>query len=222
MAYGNGDGTFKEVNMSDDNVLDKARARGGYLNFVDFNGDNTLDFYNYGYRDGGDGEILFSAWPNYQVLNMLGNGISANAALAAPTNLVVEKTEKGYKLTWDAAIDDHTVTAAMRYNVYMKFGDKTFVLAPANLATGKLKVAGATIPTLITGTSYEFIVPEGNYEFGVQAIDQSNVPSAFAVPTTTALENINGKTLKVSKTVRNGMMVIERNGKFYNAIGTEL
>ena len=176
-CYGKGDGTFKEVTMATD--LDKVRARGGYMNFVDLDGDNTLDFYHYGYRDGGDGEKLHDAWPNFMVLNKLGNNIPANTAPSAPKNLAIEETSNGYKLTWEAGEDDITPAAALRYNIYMKSADGEFFLAPADLNTGKLKVGGAAIPTLHTGLSYEFKVAKGNYVFGVQAVDQSNVGSPF-------------------------------------------
>ena len=177
ICYGIGDGTFLEVPMKDD--LDRVRARGGYTNFVDLDGDNTLDFYHYGYRDGGNGDILHDAWPNFMVLNKLGEGIAANQAPSAPANFNVKETENGYLLTWDAAKDDITPAAAMRYNVFMKSAEGTFFLAQANPTTGKLSVGGAAIPTLLTGTSYEFKVEKGDYAFGVQAVDQSNATSAF-------------------------------------------
>lgn len=177
ICYGRGDGTFLEVPMKDD--LDRVRARGGYTNFVDLDGDNTLDFYHYGYRDGGNGDILHDAWPNFMVLNKLGEGIAANQAPSAPANFNVEETENGYLLTWDAAKDDITPAAAMRYNVFMKSAEGTFFLAQADRTTGKLSVGGAAIPTLLTGTSYEFKVEKGDYAFGVQAVDQSNATSAF-------------------------------------------
>lgn len=177
ICYGRGDGTFLEVPMTDD--LDRVRARGGYTNFVDLDGDNTLDFYHYGYRDQGNGDILHDAWPNFMVLNKLGEGIAANQAPSAPANFNVEETENGYLLTWDAAKDDITPAAAMRYNVFMKSAEGTFFLAQADRTTGKLSVGGAAIPTLLTGTSYEFKVEKGDYAFGVQAVDQSNATSAF-------------------------------------------
>jgi hypothetical protein len=159
--------------------LDRVRARGGYTNFVDLDGDNTLDFYHYGYRDGGNGNILHDAWPNFMVLNKLGEGIAANQAPSAPANFNVEETKNGYLLTWDAAKDDITPAAAMRYNVFMKSAEGTFFLAQADRTTGKLSVGGAAIPTLLTGTSYEFKVEKGDYAFGIQAVDQSNATSAF-------------------------------------------
>lgn len=177
ICYGKGDGTFKEVPMSTD--LDRMRARGGYMNFIDIDADNTLDFYHFGYRDGGDGEVLHSAWPNFMALNKRGNGIPENKAPAAPTNFKVEETDNGYKLSWDAATDDITPAAAMRYNIYMSSADGAFFLAPADLKTGKLRVGGSAIPTLLTGTSYEFKIAKGDYIFGVQAVDQSNAVSAF-------------------------------------------
>lgn len=179
ICYGNGDGTFQEVSMATD--LARVRARGGFMNFVDLNSDNTLDFYQFGYRDGGDGEILHDAWPDFMVLNQLGNGIPANQAPAAPANLKVQETTDGYLLTWDAATDDITPAAAMRYNIFLQSNEGTFFLAQADRNSGKLRVGGAAIPALVTGTSYEFKLPKGDYTFGVQAVDQANATSPFAV-----------------------------------------
>ncbi|MBQ7997456.1 MAG: VCBS repeat-containing protein [Paludibacteraceae bacterium] len=189
ICYGKGDGSFKEVSMATD--LDRVRARGGFMNFVDLDGDNTLDFYHFGYRDGGDSEVLHDAWPDFMVLNRLGNGIPANRAPSAPANLTMTETADGYLLTWEAAEDDITPAAAMRYNICMSSADGIFFLAQADIKTGKLRVGGAAIPALHRGTSYLFKLPKGQYGFGVQAVDQSNATSPFAlVGTMQALDNV--------------------------------
>ncbi len=172
--YNNGENVFTRVR-----VPDKTRARAGTTNLVDFNGDGNLDYSIFGYRDGGTGTEDDPTWPHYFVKNMLGEGIASNKAPSAPTNLHLSYADNKYTLTWDKSTDDITPQDAIRYNVYIKYSDgKIFSFVPADINTGKLKIGGGVISFIATN-SIELNLPEGDYTFGVQAVDQANVTSPF-------------------------------------------
>ncbi|MDR0865017.1 MAG: T9SS type A sorting domain-containing protein [Candidatus Symbiothrix sp.] len=171
--YNNGDNTFTAAN-----VLDNMKARTGSTALVDVNNDGTIDFSNFG-------------WEGSSVaLNKLGEGISSNSAPGAPYNFTVTYSDGKYRLSWNAPKDDLTSKAALRYNVYAQNNETgaIYVYAPADIVTGRLKIGGEIVP-LIHGTSFDWNLPEGDYTFGVQAIDQADAASQFtvytAVPVTT-------------------------------------
>lgn len=172
--YNNGDNVFTRVR-----VPDKTRARGGTANLVDFNNDGNLDYSIFGYRDGGAGTENDPTWPHYFVKNMLGNGIAGNKAPSAPTGLHLSYADNKYTLSWAKSTDDFTPQDAIRYNVYIKYSDgKIFSFVPADINTGKLKIGGGVI-SFISTNSIELNLPEGDYTFGVQAVDQANVTGPF-------------------------------------------
>lgn len=182
--YNNGDNSFTPVN-----VPDITRARGGCATFADFTGDNNLDFALLGYRDGGDGSLANPTWPDNFVKNSLGNGIASNTAPTVPTGLGLSYANGKYTMTWAKSTDDFTPQNAIRYNVSIQFSNgKKFTYCPSDIATGKLKVGGMT--DLLMTNSYSFVLPQGTYTFGVQAVDQANVGSAFKtiLSTQTAVE----------------------------------
>lgn len=164
--YNNGDNTFTEYAVS-------PGARPGTANLVDMNNDGNLDASYYGW--GGD------LWPNRFMRNDLAEGVNSNTAPTVPTNLNVSFADGMFVINWDKATDAETPQDAIRYNLYAK--DKTtemvYVYAPADLESGKLKIGGGIIP-LIKNNSFEWNLPDGKYTFGVQAVDQANVASAFA------------------------------------------
>jgi hypothetical protein len=171
--YNNGDNTFTTADV--DNSM---KARTGSTNLVDVNNDNNIDFSNFG-------------WEGTSVaLNKLNEGISGNNVPAAPYGFTVTYNEGKYRLSWSAPKDDITSKAALRYNVYAQNNETgaIYAYAPADITTGRLKIGGRIVP-LINTTSFEWSLPEGDYTFGVQAIDQADAAGKFtvytAVPVTT-------------------------------------
>ncbi|KAA6303579.1 MAG: hypothetical protein EZS26_000130 [Candidatus Ordinivivax streblomastigis] len=191
--YNNGDLTFTVAE-----VPQEMRARSGGASFVDINNDRNLDYSNTGYSDG---------WNSAIALNILGEEITTNAAPTAPTELSIAAYAEGkYTLSWTAATDAETATAALRYNVYAKNldTDAEYSYAPVDVATGRLNVGGEIVP-LIHGTSFDWKLPQGNYSFAVQAIDQADAASLFALPDITAqapLDYQNG----VQKTIESALI----------------
>lgn len=170
--YNNGDNSFTVAPQPANET-----CRGGFTNYVDFNNDNSLDFTVFGYSDN------LGGWFHAFYKNDLGEGIPANNPPSAPTNVRVARDNGKYILSWNKATDDHTPQDAIRYNVSIDFKNgKKYVYVPADLTSGKVKVNG--LQPFITSTSIEFNLPEGDYSFAVQAIDQAHVGSAFTVAST--------------------------------------
>ena len=166
--YNTGSNAFTPVDLPDG-----LKARSGSSNLVDINRDGNLDFSTYGYGTG---------WSSNFVLNNLGNGIPQNTAPAIPQNFTVSYGAGKYTLTWTISTDDITPQSALRYNVYAKEKStgKTYFYAPADMITGKLKIGGGIVP-LIKQNSFDWNLPESEYIFGVQAVDQADLSSRFAV-----------------------------------------
>jgi hypothetical protein len=166
--YNNGDDTFNAVD-----VAANMQARSGSVALVDIDGDGNLDYSNFGYGQG---------WTTVFAKNTLAEGvISGNTAPTVPANFAVQYPEGKFIFSWDVSTDDITPASAIRYNVYAKNEDNgmIYAYAPVDINTGKLKVGGDIVP-LIHKSSFELNLPEANYTFGVQAVDQVDMASAFA------------------------------------------
>ena len=164
--YNNGDNTFTYQEIV-------PGARPGTANLVDMTNDMNLDLSYYGW--GAD-----AGWPNRFFRNDLGKGIVSNTAPTTPADLTITYADGKIQMSWTEATDAETPTSAIRYNIYVK-NEATgaiYAYAPADIATGKLRIGGGIIP-LISKTSFEMALPAGEYTIGVQAVDQANVASAF-------------------------------------------
>jgi hypothetical protein len=183
--YNNGDTTFTAASLPA-----TESARGGFDNFVDINNDNTLDFTILGYVDN-------VGFYNAMYKNDRGAGIPTNNAPSAPTNVKVIRENDKYILSWDSASDDHTPQNAIRYNVSVDFKNgKKYAYVPADAATGKIKVNG--LQPFITSNSFELNLPEGDYTFAVQAVDQANVGGLFStVSSLTGIDQIAVSNVRV-------------------------
>jgi len=206
VSYGNGDGTFTEQTLVEAGLANM-NARGGAVNLVDFTGDNALDMQISGYSDNlGNWACGFANSTNV-----------TNAAPAAPSNLAISEQGGKIFLSWDAASDDKTPAAALRYNVYAKTADgQIFSLVPADPATGKQKIGGGYIYyTHITGyvfTTKDFV------EYGVQTIDGCGAASAFTT-VATGLESVKATNANSYKYMENGNLYILRGGVKYTVAG---
>jgi hypothetical protein len=196
-ASGWGPNTTFFYNKGNDTFLaspinpDKARARAGCINFVDFTKDGNLDFTIFGYRDGGDGTAANPTWPDFILKNNLGTGIVSNVAPSAPKNVVATKSGTDVVLTWGKGTDDTTPVDALRYNIYAKSktGTSVFTYFPVDIKTGFLTSSG--VRPLISGTSITIKgISTTDYTFGVQAIDNANLGGPFATATVTTVTQL--------------------------------
>ncbi|KAA6301232.1 MAG: hypothetical protein EZS26_002621 [Candidatus Ordinivivax streblomastigis] len=175
----------------------------GGLNLGDFNGDNAIDIVLTAYNETPD---LYGCRAEIYV-NTLGDEVAANTPPTTPTNLQASITDGQLNVTWNAATDDHTAAAALAYNVYVQSADGTFMLIPADIASGRLK----TITDISVATrrlDYSMPLTDGDYTIGVQAIDQSAAAGRFATVSTGPGTAINTPNVK-------NVVVITGDGGFY-------
>jgi len=194
--YNNGDNTYLK------DVLPVAnRARSGSLDLADYNNDNKLDYFLFGYNDN-------ISWLGVFVKNTL---TVVNSAPSTPANVSKTNVNGKYVISWDKSTDDITPQDAIRYNVYVQDQTgKVYVYSPADITTGRLKSASQT---LLNKNEITLDLADGQYTIGVQAIDQANVASAFF---STGLSIITGtENAMISKinvhSIKNNI-VIENNG----------
>ena len=171
MYLNNGDKTFQQ---STNNPFQNARGGGNIL--ADFNNDGLLDVLFCGYSDA-RGASAVDLW-----FNQGGNGISANNAPSVPANLKAQVTKNQVDFTWDVSTDKETSSKGLHYNLYIqKAGGKPVCVLPADINTGFVKVAEQT--GAIISPNYTMSLPNGNYTWGVQAIDNGKMSSKFATGT---------------------------------------
>jgi len=191
--YNNGDNTFTM-----DIPQCVGRARSGSLDLADFNNDNKLDYFAFGYRDGftfPDNTVIDGGWASSFVKNTIA---VANLAPAIPANLSATKVSGKSLIAWDKSTDDITPQNAIRYNIYVQDqSGKVFTYSPASVTTGRLKTGS---PILLNTNQITLDLPVGEYTVGVQAVDQANVASTFittSISITTKVENILTTTVGV-------------------------
>ena len=114
---------------------------------------------------------------------------ASNEAPAVPANVRAQMTEEGLLIAWDAAMDDHTPTALLRYNLSVKkagqTGEGAYLISPQNGGEAQ----AAVLPDYDYGTATLFLIPMTalevrNYEISVQAIDLWDAVSEFSAPIT--------------------------------------
>lgn len=155
------------------------RVTHGNQHLIDYDRDGYLDVWSSGWCNGTcSSGCLTELYHNVSV----NKGVAANKAPAAPAGLQASvDAESGLvTFTWTASTDDFTPEAAMRYNFYIKRkgSDEVFMVLPSDLATGFLRV-GNTV-NAVYGCKYLTALTEsGTYEWGVQAIDNGNLASAW-------------------------------------------
>jgi len=157
-----------------------ARAREGSVCLIDIDRDGNLDYACSGYDGGGLTQGRKKGYGYNKLIDTKGETIRPNTPPDKPENFKVTYNGKKYLLSWNKAKDTETPQDALRYNVYAK--DKksgmVYVYAPVNIETGVLKIGGNIVP-LITPNSFDWFLPEGDYFFGVQTVDQADVASKF-------------------------------------------
>ncbi|MDD4969086.1 MAG: FG-GAP-like repeat-containing protein [Paludibacter sp.] len=196
MYYNNGDNTFLK-----DVLPIPVRARAGSMDLADFNNDNKLDYFLFGYNDN-------LAWIGVFAKNTID---VANLAPSVPTNIQATNVNGKYTITWNNSTDDITPQNALRYNIYVQDqAGNVYAYSPANITTGRLKTGSQT---LLYKNEIVLDLAPGQYTVGVQAVDQSNTASAFvttSISITTKMENTIMSTVDVKSI--NKKIELQNNG----------
>ncbi len=197
-------------------------TQAGYL----YNGDGAGNFTEVGRVPGGSETIvLFNDWngdgfPDYLVSGhswdpmffpneadqgrtgavMLNpNTTTANAAPAAPTGLAAAVDAGNVTLSWNEATDDKTPAKSLSYEYFLKDGTGKFILAPASFVGGDkdgLRKVNKLGNCFLNKSAKLISLSDGDYSWGVQAIDAQYKGSAFATGTF-KVGNIGVKNTKV-------------------------
>ena len=131
----------------------------------------------------GDSRLLVNGEQLYPIV------AQADERPAAPTGLQAQMTEEGLLIKWNAAVDDHTPAALMRYNLAVKRqGAATYLISPQN----GLNNTAAFLPDYDYIEATQFLIPTtylwvGSYEIAIQALDRQNQLSFF---TETVVANV--------------------------------
>ncbi len=188
-----GDFTFEEYGAYYNDPFGKKghfpRITHGSHHLIDFDNDGFLDAWFMGWSNGEcSNGCEAKLWQNTSSTK----GVAANVAPAIPTNLSASYNSAGVAtFTWSAPNDDFTPATALRYNFFVrpKGSDKCFMTVPADLQTGFVRVG--KISGEIIRCTYTTLLPfDGEYEWGVQAIDNGNKGGMFAT-STIKIEGVN-------------------------------
>lgn len=143
-----------------------------------------------------------------------------NTAPMAPTGLSASVEGSDVTLSWNPASDNQTASLGLNYNFYIKnqSSGEWVVFPNADISTGKRMVTGL-------GNAYqntEWIVknlPDGTYQWSVQAIDAGYAGSEFATAGSfqvgsTSVEQVQTEKLNVyPNPVRNGRVFVNANAE---------
>ncbi len=166
---------------------------GIYAYFMDENGIKSHAFLG----EQGEGFSVMHLMPDEWIIVGSDEALRVQGAVnerpSAPTGLRAAQTEEGLLIEWNAAADDHTPAAQMRYNLSVKHagqtGNGTFVISPQN----GLNANAAAIPTYQYIAANRYFVPisalsAGNYEIQIQAVDLQNAMSLFSDVVSVAID----------------------------------
>jgi hypothetical protein len=172
---GTGTGTFAEV----------GRVPGGsetVIIFNDWNGDGFLDYLASGHT----WDAMFVTGDDQgrsAVIYYNDNTSQPNLAPDAPAELEAEVEENSVMLSWGASEDDLTPSAALTYEVFVMDEGGKYLIAPASFVGDEndglrkiLQMGNANLNLSIP----LYNLADGDYTWGVQAIDASYAGSEFA------------------------------------------
>lgn len=147
----------------------------GSVAVLDVDGNGVLDFAVMGYNYNLNGNDAFCAIYKNTTYT------ATNQAPTAPTGLSSSVADKGVTLSWGEATDDKTPAASLSYNLYLKnkTNGKYYRTPKADLATGRRLVFDHGNMFLAKNISFNNL-PDGVYEWSVQAIDAAYAGGNFA------------------------------------------
>ncbi|MFT5674642.1 MAG: hypothetical protein ACI808_000565, partial [Paraglaciecola sp.] len=144
-------------------------GRGGSFTWFDVDGDGDLDYFVAGayYVPNGNNSVAA------EMHLYLNDAVETNAAPEEPLALIASTAGNEVTLSWDAALDDHTLSPALTYEL---------VVRPVAAETDSSAKRRLPEPGNVSAvTSWELRgLYDGDYSWSVQAVDSSFNGSALA------------------------------------------
>jgi len=161
----NGDSTFTAANFTF-----TADAYWGESAWGDYDEDGDMDLICCGHDDaGGSNTIIYR--------NDIG---TANTIPEAPTNLLTNVIEDSVTFSWDPSTDNETLSEGLAYNCYLKNESGDIIWnSLANTLNGNRYIPALGNAQQNTSWSIKDL-PDGNYFWSVQALDNNFAGSQFA------------------------------------------
>ncbi len=165
ILYRNNAGTFVDSGSTFHNLYL------GAVNWMDYDNDGKLDLLLTGNTGGLDVLRIYRT-----------NNATQNTAPNTPTNLAVNVLGTSVEVSWSAASDAETPTAALSYNwrVGTSPGGSNIV-APQSSSTGYRRLVAMGNAQQKPGARLRGLVPGTAYYWSVQSVDTAFAGSAFAV-----------------------------------------
>lgn len=150
----------------------------GAIELGDVDNDGDIDLFVTGYSGNNwNGAGGFNSHAAFIIVNQMNN---LNTVPTAPTNLVVTGSSSQLNFSWNASTDATTPQASLTYNFFLVDGNNKWYYYPlSDIATGKTKAARIGNVQYNTGWIVKNL-PQGDYRWGVQAVDNSYAGSTFA------------------------------------------
>jgi hypothetical protein len=153
-----------------------------HIEVADLNNDHKIDIIVTGYAGQFDRAVAGVVFNDME---------TANTVPGAPSSLALADIDGGgVMFSWDAGTDTETPVAALTYSLYLKdvTNSKWLINPEADLASGKRKVSGlGNRDNSLEWPIYN--LPDGDYEWSVQAVDGIYEGSAFPTPIGFSLTN---------------------------------
>ncbi|MEG4092051.1 FG-GAP-like repeat-containing protein, partial [Microcoleus sp. Pol12B4] len=144
----------------------------------DYDKDGKLDILLTGYSTSNPYEAIYENDSFTKVFR--NNTPNANTPPAAPTGLTTVKSDGGtVTFKWNKATDLQTPADGLSYNLQVKTSEGKDILSPMSLWDGTRQIVG--LGNVSQNTQWQLKnLPRGEYNWGVQAIDNAWAGSPFA------------------------------------------
>ncbi|MFC1483702.1 fibronectin type III domain-containing protein [Candidatus Neomarinimicrobiota bacterium] len=177
--YRNDAGIFSAIDAGLVDVYNATSVWGDYDN------DGDLDLLLAGVYQSGPTAYYTKLYRNETVP---GSSFAANTAPSAPTGLSVVTNQDSVKLSWLPATDSETPSQTLTYNIRVGTtpGGSDIVAPNADASTGYRRLVERGNAEL--NTSWWLDLPDGDFYWSVQAVDQAFEGSPFATEESFSLE----------------------------------